>query len=520
MIDGVKQFGTITAFAKYLHIPRTTVRDWYRRAINSKVDTRVAEDFKATSYLISYAQIDTPVHVGFLKSLEKMAKEHKATILISGGTYNVEGSDHSGNGDAKKKLHQDCFDKKIRKYLCNERLQLNDNFEYLGNLNILPTAVNPLTGYQTFTGTNSACIPHPKIALESVATSPDRLAKLIMTCGSVTHPNYMQKNAGIKGEFHHQIGALLVEIVDNKTFHYRHVLAEDDGSFYDLTERYEEGKIAFVEDAVDSIVWGDIHEVDLDKEVAEASWFGEDCLIDVLRPKYQFFHDLLDFKYRNHHSRDDVMFAKSIGARATVIDEIFGAVRFLTDSERDFCKSVVVASNHDNAYTRWVREVTHREEPNLDNTILLLRSQCFAHEYMKENGHEHPNLFQWVCEQLSSVNPIYARVINNTKFLNKDESFEVNGVECGMHGDKGVNGAKGSLKSYAKIGCKSTTGHSHSCGIYEGSHAVGCCRTLRAGYAEGPSSWSHTQCIQYKNGKRTLITCINSKYYKRVPRTS
>lgn len=522
VLSGVKELGSISAYARLINVPRSSVDDWFRAALRYSDRFEKDEDgnYHKRSYLITAAQIDTDVHEGFLENLKTMAAAHDAEILVPTFTYNKKGSGHKGNGDATKKLVSEYFDKSIREYIMNDRVMLNEKIEVLGNLNILPTAVNPLSGYQSFTGSKSGVFPHPKITSESVATSPGRLAKFLFTSGVCTVPNYMQKNAGIKGEFHHQIGAVLVEIVDNKVFHHRHVLAEEDGSFYDLTDRYENGEITSGH-RVASINWGDIHEAALDEQVKKASWLTEydeqddsseiPPLIEVLKPRYQFFHDLLDFKFRNHHNRNDHLWLSNMLSNS-VEQELADACEFIEITHRNWCHTVIVSSNHDRAYNRWVREVDASEEPNLDNKIFLLWSQKHMFEHVRI-GAGSPNMFE------EYANHKYGIPVDPDKvtFLKPDESFRVGDVECGMHGDKGINGSRGSIKSYSKIGTKCTIGHSHSSAIYEGVYMNGCSRTLNADYAEGPSSWSHTHTIQYPNGKRTQLTLINGQYFKRWP---
>jgi len=520
----VEELGSVSAYSRFLGVPRSTVNDWWQTASanSERFAADTSGDYPRKSYLITAAQIDAPVHKEFLKNLEKMAEVHGAEILIPTYTYNKKGMGHDGAGDADKKLSSHRYAKEVRPYMMNERIKLNDKIVVLGNLNILPTAVNPLSGYQSFTGAKSAVFPHPKIMSESVATSPDKLCKFLFTSGNCTLPNYMQKNAGIKAEFHHQIAAVLVEIVDNKEFHHRHVLAEDDGSFYDLTDRYEEGKLTEGH-RVTSVNFGDIHEAALDENVFKASWFDSyelgdsrwnPCLMTSLKPRYQFFHDLLDFKFRNHHNRNDHLWLSKM-LNQSVSKELGSACKFLVDTARDYCESVVVSSNHDRAYNRWVREVDASEEPNLDNKIFLLWSQMEMFSAVRD-GRGTPNMFALYANSRADLNLAIPRF----KFLNPDESFKVGGVENGMHGDKGINGSRGSIKAYSKIGTKCTIGHSHSSGIYEGVYQNGCSRTLDADYSEGPSSWSHTHTVQYDNGKRTQLTLVNGRYMKRKPKVA
>lgn len=507
ILDGVKEAGSITAYARAIGKKRRIVSYWYAEALEEQDRQKLREalgHFESKTYVITSAQIGTRVHEGFLKNIELFAEIHKADILIPGITYNTNDSDWEGGlGDSKKKVQACYYDKKIQKYLMNDRVPLNSRIEVLGNLNILPTAVNPLSGYQTFTGEKSAILPHPKVALEPVPTRPGKLAKHIVTTGSITMPNFIQKNAGIKGEFHHQIGALIVEVVNGKQFHTRHILAESDGSFYDLTDRYEGGLIT-TGHRVDAIIWGDIHRATLNETVQEANWTKENSLVDVLKPKHQFFHDTLDFKSRNHHNRNDQVFMKKM-CNVSVKKEVKEACMFLSDTKRPWCQSVVVRSNHDNAYDRWVKETSDFEEPDMDNSIFLLESKLVVYKNVKRYG-KHPDLFSWRHHAETGDGSV--------KFLEQDESYTVNGIECGMHGDIGLNGARATPKSFMKIGIKANTGHTHSAAINEGVYTAGCCCDLEQGYNKGPSSWSHTQIIQYPNGTRTLLTCINGEYYK------
>ena len=48
-----------------------------------------------------------------------------------------------------------------------------------------------------------------------------------------------------------------------------------------------------------------------------------------------------------------------------------------------------------------------------------------------------------------------------------------------MHGDKGPNGARGSIRNLRRIGIRSVIGHTHSPGIDEGCYQVGTSTRLR-----------------------------------------
>jgi hypothetical protein len=100
----------------------------------------------------------------------------------------------------------------------------------------------------------------------------------------------------------------------------------------------------------------------------------------------------------------------------------------------------------------------------------------------------------------------------NLRVLGGDESFRIAGIECGMHGDRGPNGARGSRMNLRRIGVKSVVGHSHSPGIEEGCYQTGTSTHLRLEYNSGASSWLQAHVAIYLSGKRTLLNIIDGEW--------
>jgi hypothetical protein len=101
--------------------------------------------------------------------------------------------------------------------------------------------------------------------------------------------------------------------------------------------------------------------------------------------------------------------------------------------------------------------------------------------------------------------------------LRRDEDYIVcdggsGGIELGMHGDKGANGAHGNISSFSRSGRKSITADAHSAGLRNGAMVVGVMGALDQIYNEGQSSWSHTNGLVYPNGKTALFTIYNNKW--------
>lgn len=90
-------------------------------------------------------------------------------------------------------------------------------------------------------------------------------------------------------------------------------------------------------------------------------------VIDQLRPKHQFFHDLVDFTPRNHHNIDDPHYLWSKEAQKSVEAEFDAAAVLLHQAERSWSTSHVVVSNHDTAINRWLRNtVAFWDAKNVD----------------------------------------------------------------------------------------------------------------------------------------------------------
>jgi hypothetical protein len=172
--------------------------------------------------------------------------------------------------------------------------------------------------------------------------------------------------------------------------------------------------------------------------------------------------------------------------------------------------NIIVRSNHDEAFDRWLREADIKIDPA--NAKFFYYMKYNQLKYLKSNdvGFETINPLEFWCS-----NPDEERGLDNvqgTIFLKRNESLLIKNIEIGLHGDIGVNGSRGNARSLDTIGTKSIIGHSHSPSIYGGCYQVGVSAKLNLEYNIGPSGWLHTHCIIYQNGKRTLINVIKGKW--------
>lgn len=524
----VSKAGGQRKFARKHGIPRTTLQNQLYRARVDPFGHRPAPEATVMEsgrrrFILTSAQDCTYVHEGFLGNLEAyvdyLRQDAPCDLLIAGFTYNKKlFEDHS--------KHRTVYHERVNPYLVKERIRIADRVDFCGEMNTLPTAERPLSGFHTYTRDRWGIFPHAKVQLVSVPTMKNAPPKQIMTTGAVTLPNYVPKKAGLKASFHHVYGAVLVEVDEHGAFFCRHLIADEDtGSFYDLDNLVADGRVTSGH-RIEVLTPGDIHVAQIDPTVSRLlfdQWPTEEkdarghriwkrvltgsSMLDVLKPKHLMVHDVSDFRARNHHEIGDphTRFAHHVQGVEAVEDELEEVARFLQALERDFCRVVVVDSNHDQALLRWLKTADYRYDPV--NARFFLECQLAAYRAI-ERRQDGWSVFEHVMrDHFKDV-----QLAQSTEFLREDQDYVVGGVEHSNHGHRGPNGARGSISNLAKIASKVTIGHSHSPGIDGGAWQTGTTSLLDMHYNKGASSWSHSLVAQYLNGKRVLITIQNGKW--------
>lgn len=452
-------------------------------------------------FIITAAQNATPVHAAFWGALRTAASHLGAQLLVIPLRYKNPTSQWTGS-----QRNAEHWDPAVREYLFNQRRKLNANITLAADVKTQPTAGRPLTGFDALTGHESMVIGHTKLQMLTVASPASKLPKIMTTTGACTMPNYTDSKQGKIGEFHHTLGAVLVEIKGNK-FHLRHLNADKEtGAFSDLNTMYGDGGIVS-NIPVAALVMGDTHVGFVDPGVERAT-FGPGGMVETLKPAHLIWHDLLDgYSVNPHHSGNPFnAIAKKASGWDKVRDEVERAVGYVVSRTPKNATSIVVGSNHDDFLRRWVLGTDWREDPGnatfyLETALAMARATC-----MGDSGAAYPSPFVYWMEQATAKQ-------KNIRCLHGDESFKLVDVELGMHGDRGPNGARGSVRNLRRIGVKSIIGHSHSPAIDEGCYQVGTSTRLRLEYNHGPSAWLNTHCILHMDGKRQLITIVDGEWH-------
>ncbi len=395
-------------------------------------------------------------------------------------------------------------------YISNDRVDLAPRLTWCGELNIIPTARRPLTGMENYTYRKSTIIPHTTIAMKSIASVKGEGVKLLYTTGACTQRNYIQRKEGFRAEHFHAYAALLVEVDSEGSWWCRQVEQGADGTLCDLSLVFRNGRLAKENGRVACITWGDIHARKLDGAVADAGWRAPGNMLDTLRPYRQHAHDLLDCGPFGHHTRRDAFenyrsYFRS--DRRSIATELLVTGQVAHELQRPWVDTVAVNSNHDRHLERDLKETDWRDDPENAELILSLTARCLRAIRLDERGF---NLVEYALKQASPLD------LSGITFLGEDQSDVIlkqidGGIECGLHGDRGANGSRGTPSGIAKMGRRINMADKHSAEIIDLVYVAGCCQ-LDMGYNKGPSSWTIAHIVTYNNGCRAIVSVWKGKW--------
>lgn len=470
---------------------RGSSQRWVCSSCNHNFTTEVLDtvvfDLKPErkKYVITWAQSCTPVNEKALGILKNYCKHNKADLVVIAGRYR--------NPTTAREQGQDWWDTSLVEYLNEKRFDTGKNLRVYADVRIVPTAANPLSGFEIFAGHASAILGHPKQHLQSIASS-GRRSRLLMTTGAITEKNYSDSKAGKKAEPHHIFGGIVVEQFAD-LFNARHLHIKKD-VLYDLDKKYTHKSVT--KSRVEALVLGDIHAAKCSgKHLKPAQE-----IIKRLNPKHVVLHDLLDFDTRNHHRRRDLV-DKIERASGLKNDRIEDEIKRTCEvAETLFPRDgvmVVVQSNHDDAFDRWLHEC----DPWSDPVNAPVFFEAWHKKAQAALDRKDFNVFEYFYKKHASKKAL---------FLGRNDRYQVQGFTLNFHGDKGVNGSRGSVAQFAKLGTKVIHGHSHSPSRKDGAMCAGVTGPLDQGYNTLPSSWMHSHVVIYPNGTASHINVIEGRW--------
>lgn len=482
-----------------------TVRKWCSEKLNfkEKADQEPEQYVKAKErkhdkskkrFIITWAQNNTPVHIGFLNNIKSYADYIGADLHVIAGRYKNPTSVWTD-----KQENDEFWDDSVVPYLDANRHDIHKFVSILSDIKIQPTAVNPMTGMQGVSGINSCIFGSPKVQLEMIPVLEGCSPKMMLTTGSVTKKNYTDSKAGKKGEFHHTFGFVIVEIKDEEIFFVRQVTADDKtGNFSDLYYRVENGKVSDL-NSISAIVLGDLHYGHHDQEVLDSTIE----LMNDIEPEHVVLHDVFDGNSISHHEMKDpfIQYGKEISGKNDLGKEIDEMIDGLSVFEK-FKNVVIVRSNHDDFLDRWLKNEDWKRQPTYKNSRLYMK---FSDLLLEQYGKDPYN-----------VKGVIPAIINERfpkfKTLGRSSSYKVKGWELGQHGDLGSSGSRGSLHQFRQLNTKIIVGHYHKPERKDGAMSVGTTTKLRVGYNKGASAWLQSHVIIHNDGRAQHLNFINGEF--------
>jgi hypothetical protein len=408
----------------------------------------------------------------------------------------------------------------VEPFFKDEAIELAPGLVWCGHMNIMPTTKHPLTGLETYNGRKSNIVPHVKQTMESVPSMPDEGTKFNFSTGTIGQRHYIQKSAGIIAEQAHAYGGLLVEVDSEGSWWVRVLRIDEKGRIYDIGPRerhHEDGAPAVRvvdgvvhEDAwVRAIVWGDVHTAEMEPWVRECGW-APGGMLDTLRPREQIMHDIFSMRSRGHHEMKDfhALYKKRAEGADNVKTEVEDCASFLRYAARPDVEIVVVPSNHDRHLTRWLNEEDPRKDLVNARYHVELQSALLGHI---DAGDAAFNVLAYALGREGLPEGIRFLEEDESHVICKGSEVEPGGIECGLHGDLGPAGARGSTRNLAKLGRPVIKGHDHTATIRDNVYSVGAC-SLEFPYMKGPSAHSVTHCVVFENGARQLVTMWEGKW--------
>ncbi len=492
------------------------------KAADGKVSPKVALERKLPKkghvkrYLITSVQNNTHTHPGLTNLLA--LKDHydglesgECELIVGTFSYDINAygpkAVKRGTYMVNKSIQALNYPKELEDFIVDDVVSLAPGLVWCGNMNILPTNKWPLSDLEAHNGRASNIVPHSTIAMESVASMADEATKMNYSTGCVTQMNYIQKRAGNLAEQRHDYGALVVEVDSSGSWWVRQLYIDDEDVIYDLDLRVENSMVK-VGHRLKAINWGDIHASEMDLWVRKLGW-GKNGMLDDLRPEYQFMNDLFSMRSRSPHEMKDShrTYQKHVDEEDSVESELQVTADFMTEADREWCKMVIIPSNHDLQLKRWLNDEDPKKDPLNAKLFHLLNYHIFD---AMDRGDRDFNVLEWALRR--------AGCPDGTRFLGIDEGFVIakrkgfGGVECGLHGHKGSNGTKGSTRGLTKMGRAINKGHDHTAAIrYRVFGAGGC--AARFSYESGPSSHSISHILTYENGMRAIVTMWAGEYH-------
>lgn len=431
------------------------------------------------------------------------------------------------------KFHQ--IDKNIAKMyfdgvldIAVDNIQITDNLE-LSNIRVKEKVVDPNAGIKRRKGSLSYFFASPKQTFESLPSKKKGVPRFLMSAGAVTVPHYYHdENRPHKREVmadnDHMIGAYIVE-KEGDLFFSRQTQRGENGEFIDWGMAFHsDGEtVTLVKNLFNM---GDLHSKDKHEPTFKA-WLK--TMKSVLSDRC-IGHDIFDAIAVNPHEMNNSINNKinALEGNDNVVEELKVLATDIREILKHTKELLVVESNHDDMLDRsFVNKSIFKDSKNSIFGSILEIYAVMSKIRTDYSGDEIFEKFATAigldmkalkayCPKLGDNKPLLEVALNlvgletskEVKFLSKEGSYVYGSFQLNNHGDRGVNGAKGSLSSFKRVIDKMMYGHTHSPSqsnfVVSIGHTTDNPRYARGGF----SSWMRTSAIVYESGQFQFVHSI------------
>ena len=449
--------------------------------ISTYEDTEI-DDYE--TIVITWAQNATKVHTRSFNTIHAYCEENGFKLIILPGTYRPNGV----IGQINSKVL--WWDEIISDHLVDDKIKTITfgNYKIYPKINIVATAITPLTSFEGLSGPDSTIIGHPKRSLAHAPVLGNQDEKVMSTTMAITEPNYSHSKAGALSEFHHIIGAAQLTKMKNGRCKLSHLVCDTDGSFSSDGYHYSLGSdrgLVKNNSPVEALILGDLHATASNKHAIKQ------CVKQIrkLNPKRIVIHDCFDWCNVSHWNGSFLKVRYAGSEKGAIQYEFEKTIKVLkklaaASENPSEVEIVLVASNHNDWIERFLesadwKSLTHNNaQKYLDWANKKIRDPDF-------------NLYEYEMRDCGL----------NITHLTRHDSYMVEGFSLDQHGDERFGGGTNYIKSSTKM----VVGHSHSPKIDRGMITVGTQTNRRQAYNKAAISNGHANCAVYKGGKAELL---------------
>ena len=472
-------------------------------------------------FIVTSAQFGSPLNPLFWKSLQNYAKHVGYTLVVLPIKY---GSMKEKGGRLTSLLPPE-----LKGYVLLEDVNIDGKLNLNATFRMRPTLERFLTPTVCNVGGNvSQIFAGPKLELEFLPRISTRkqnhYPKAVMTTGAVTRPNYSTDNLGqqdrtgqIASE-NHCYSAIIVEF-DSDVFHFRQLLANRRGEFYDITKdgvvfSTSQG-VRKADGEVEAIVCGDWHTGKTEPTVRETT-FGKGGIVDTLKPKHVVLHDFFDGDSISHHGVHETTRSAYMGLQHLQWDSLELELNRSIE-ELDWIHARVegqlhlIPSNHPEFVVEFINSMRWtKEKPNMyigAKLFQMMIDDMRKRQPLKVHSRATDPIALYFRERAP-----YAHIVERQDTFVLPKSGKE--ILLSLHGDVGTRGGPTrSVKDFLKMNIPVYLGHNHSACIYGSVWRVGTSTYRMQFYVSNPATnWTNSHGLIYANGQRQLLNIIKGKW--------